>query len=95
MAQPEHEHDVEVHIQSLKTNEKTHFKVPASATVDAVWSTASDEQHLNEPRADGDTFRCKDGTDLTARLATTLAQLEAEGVCPGRQFAIRGPSGGA
>ena len=87
--------DVEVHVQSLKTNERTHFKMSENATLNEVWSTASDPAHLDEPRAAGDTFRCKDETDLTNRLETTLAQLFDENVCRGRQFEVRGPSGGA
>lgn len=87
--------DVEVHVQSLKTNERTHFKIAEAATLDQVWGTASDPDHLDEPRAAGDTFRCKDGTDLTNRLETTLTQLFDENVCRGRQFEVRGPSGGA
>jgi hypothetical protein len=87
--------DVEVQVQSLKTNERTHFKVAETSTVDQVWTIASDSDHLDEPRAAGDTFRCKDGTDLTTRLDATLAQLFDENVCRGRQFEVRGPSGGA
>ena len=87
--------DVEVHVQSLKTNERTHFKTSEESTLDQVWTTASDSDHLDEPRAVGDSFRCKDGVDLTGRLETTLAQLFDENVCRGRQFEARGPSGGA
>lgn len=87
--------EVEVHVQSLKTNARTNFKLDEDATVDEVWTTASDSQHLDEPRAAGDTFRCKDGTDLTNRASATLLELANEGVCHGRQFEIRGPSGGA
>ncbi len=87
--------EVEVHIQSLKTNARTHFKISETASLDEVWTTASDSGHLDEPRASGDTFRCKDGTDLTNRLSATLLELSNEGVCHGRQFEIRGPSGGA
>lgn len=86
---------VEVHVQSLKTNAKVHFKISEDATVDDLWTTASGPDELNEPRVAGDTFRCKDGTDLSARLTTTLAQLFAENVCRDRHFEIRGPSGGA
>jgi hypothetical protein len=95
VAHPNDDREVEVHVQSLKTNAKTHFKVAESAALEAVWATASDAAHLAEPRSDGDTFRCKDGTDLTNQLSSTLAQLEAQGICHGRQFEIRGPSGGA
>lgn len=87
--------DVEVHVQSLKTNERTKFKIAETATIDEVWTTAGDADHLNEPRVDGDTFRCKDGTDLTTRLAATLAQLFEENACRQHQFEVRGPSGGA
>lgn len=87
--------DVEAHVQSLKTNDKTHFKIPSSATIQQVWDEAIDRDHLDEQRTPGDTFRCADGTDLTGRLGTTLAQLAAEHVCPNRHFEIRGPSGGA
>lgn len=87
--------DVEVHVQSLKTNDKTHFKIASSATLQAAWDEAIDKDHLDEQRTPGDTFRCADGSDLTARLSTTLTQLAAEHVCPNRHFEIRGPSGGA
>ncbi len=87
--------DLEVHVQSLKTNAKVHFKISEDATVDDVWTKASSPEELNEPRVAGDTFRCKDGTDLTSRLTATLAQLFAENVCRDRHFEIRGPSGGA
>ncbi len=87
--------DVEVHVQSLKTNAKTHFKVPESTTLDEVWTIAADPEHLDEPRSPGDTIRCKGGADLSDRLGATLAQLAAEGVCHARQFEVRGPSGGA
>lgn len=87
--------DVQVHVQSLKTNAKVNFRISETATIDEVWTLASSESQLNEPRAAGDTFRCKDGTDLTNRLAATLAGLAAERVCSGRQFDIRGESGGA
>lgn len=86
---------VEVHVQSLKTNEKTDFKIDEAATIDEVWTVASDADHLDEPRADGDTFRCKGGEDLTGRHTSTLAQLFDENVCRQRHFEIRGPSGGA
>jgi len=87
--------DVEVHVQSLKTNERVHFKIAVTATLETVWSTASDAQHLDEPRVEGDTFRCSDGTDLMGNLSATLADLEGQGICHGRQFQIKGPSGGA
>ncbi len=90
-----HEHEVEVHVKSLKTNDKTHFKVPETATLGSVWNEAIDAEHLNEQRTPGDTFRCAEGTDLTTRLDATLKQLASEGVCPNRHFEIRGPSGGA
>lgn len=90
-----HEHDVQVHVRSLKTNERTHFDVPETATVADVWEIAVDTDHLNEPRAEGDTLRCADGTDLTNRLSSTLQQLHDEHVCENRQFEIRGASGGA
>jgi hypothetical protein len=86
---------VEVHVRSLKTNEKTNFKAPETATLQQVWDEAIDSRHLNEQRVPGDTFRCQDGTDLTSQLTKTLAQLAAEGICRDRQFEIRGPSGGA
>jgi ribosome-binding factor A len=86
---------VEVYVKSLKTNDRTHFKVQESATIGHVWIEAVNPEHLNEQRTPGDTFRCDDGTDLTNRLDTTLEQLETEGVCRDRQFEIRGPSGGA
>lgn len=88
-------HEVEVHVKSLKTNDKTHFLELETATLHQVWDEAIDAQHLNEQRAPGDTFRCADGTDLTSRLDATLKQLASEGVCPNRHFEIRGPSGGA
>lgn len=87
--------DVEVHVRSLKTNDKTHFKIAKTATLNQVWDEAVDQEHLNEQRSPGDTFRCEDGTDLTNRLDATLEQLAAEGVCRDRHFEIRGPSGGA
>lgn len=88
-------HEVEVHVQSLKTNAKANFKIAESATLDQVWTEASSADRLNEPRAGGDTFRCQDGTDLSARLGTTLEALFAERVCRNRHFEIRGASGGA
>lgn len=87
--------DVEVHVKSLKTNDKTHFLVAETTTLNQVWTEAVDPQHLNEQRGPEDTFRCEDGTDLTNRLNETLAQLAAEGICRERHFEIRGPSGGA
>jgi len=92
---PEHEQELEVHIKSLKTNARTHFKLPPTATLGQLWETASDREHLDEPRAEGDTLRCNDGSDLTNELELTLAQLAESGRCHGRQFEIRGPSGGA
>lgn len=87
--------EIEVHVKSLKTNERTHFKMPRTATLGQVWDTAIDRDHLDDPRTPQDTFRCADGTDLTSRLQVTLEQLEDEHVCRNRQFEIRGPSGGA
>lgn len=87
--------DVAVHVKSLKTNDKTNFKVATTATLRQVWDEAIDADHLDEQRTPGDTFRCADGTDLTGRLDATLEQLAAEGVCRRRHFEIRGPSGGA
>jgi len=87
--------DVEVHVQSLKTNDRAHFKVPDSTTIDAVWAIAVSPSHLDEPRSAGDTIRCKGGADLTARLGATLAALAEDGECREHQFEIRGPSGGA
>jgi len=87
--------DIEVQVKSLKTNDKTRFKIASTATLQQVWDEAIDERHLDEQRTPGDTFRCEDGTDLTGRLTTKLAQLAAEHVCPDRHFEIRGPSGGA
>lgn len=87
--------DVEVHVKSLKTNDKTHFKIAEIATLNQVWNKAIDPEHLDEQRTPGDTFRCEDGTDLTNRLNETLQRLAAEGVCRNRHFEIRGPSGGA
>lgn len=89
------QHDVEVHIKSLKTNDTTHFKVAETTTLDQVWTVAINPQHLDEQRSPQDTFRCEDGTDLTSRLDATLVQLAAEGICRERHFEIRGPSGGA
>jgi hypothetical protein len=85
--------EVEVHVQSLKTNAKAKFKIAETATVDEVWTHASGE--LGEPRTAGDTFRCKDGTDLMDRLGSTLAEVFEANVCRQRQFEFRGPSGGA
>lgn len=87
--------DVEVHVKSLKTNDKTHFKIAETATLNQIWDEAIDPEHLDEQRTPGDTFRCDNGTDLTNRLDATLEQLEAKGVCWDRHFEIRGPSGGA
>lgn len=89
------DHELEIQVKSLKTNARTHFKLSPSATLDQLWTVASDGDHLDEPRGDGDTLRCKDGADLTEQLGVTLAQLVESGQCPGRQFEIRGPSGGA
>lgn len=91
----EHGHDVEVHVKSLKSNEKTQFKVSETVTLRQVWDEAIDSHHLDEQRTPGDTFRCADGMDLTPRLDATLEQLAVEGVCPNHHFEIRGPSGGA
>jgi hypothetical protein len=85
--------DVEVQVQSLKTNAKAKFKIAETATVDETWTRASEE--LDEPRVAGDTFRCKDGTDLMDRLAHTLEALFEANVCRQRLFEHRGPSGGA
>lgn len=89
------QHDVEVQVKSLKTNDKTHFRIAEITTLSQVWAEAINPQHLDEQRTPGDTFRCEDGTDLTNRLDATLAQLAAEGICRERHFEIRGPSGGA
>jgi len=72
--------DIEVQVKSLKTNDKTRFKIASTATLQQVWDEAIDERHLDEQRTPGDTFRCEDGTDLTGRLTTKLAQLAAEHV---------------
>lgn len=85
--------DVEVQVQSLKTNAKAKFKIAETATVEETWTRASDE--LGEPRVAGDTFRCKDGTDLMDRLTHTLEALFEANVCRQRHFEHRGPSGGA
>lgn len=87
--------DVEVHVKSLKTNDKTQFEIAKITTLRQVWDVAIDENHLDEQRTPGDVFRCHDGTDLTAHLHSTLEQLAAEGVCRDHDFEIRGPSGGA
>lgn len=87
--------DVEVHVKSLKSGERTHFKVPETATLDAVWNQAVNASHLNETRLPEDTFRCSDGTDLTNRLQQTVAEVHEEKVCTNRHFEIKGPSGGA
>lgn len=94
-SQAQGERGVEVHVKSLKTNDKTQFKVSMTTTVGQVWDEAIDPDHLNEQRTPTDTFRCADGTDLTGRLTTTLAQLDAEEICRAHHFEIRGQSGGA
>lgn len=53
-----HAHEVEVHVKSLKTNDKTAFKIADTATLQQVWDEAINDQHLDEQRAPGDTFRC-------------------------------------
>jgi hypothetical protein len=87
------DHEVEVHVKSLITGESIHFKMAESSTVQATWDEAYVK--LEEERRPGDTFRCSDGTDLMSRLSKTLGQLQAEHVCEGDHFEIRGPSGGA
>jgi hypothetical protein len=85
--------EVEVHVQSLKTNAKVKFKISETATIDETWTRATNE--LDEPRAAGDTFRCSDGTDLMDRLNVTLTALFEANICRQRHFEHRGPSGGA
>lgn len=88
-----HDHEVEVHVKSLKTGESVKFKAAESSTLNAVWDEANLKLHEN--RSPGDTFRCADGQDLMAYLTQSLKQLQKEKICGGRHFEIKGPSGGA
>ena len=86
-------HEVEVTVKSLKTGERAVFRINDDAQLGRVWDEANEK--LKERRLPGDTFRCANGIDLTQRLKETLAELHHQGVCSGRHFEIKGPSGGA
>lgn len=87
------DHEIEVHVKSLKTGESVNFKTAESSTLSAVWDEAN--SRLHETKSPADTFRCADGQDLTGYLERTLAEIQKEKLCSGRHFEIKGPSGGA
>lgn len=84
---------VRVTVTYVNTSETQDFRMPRTATLQAVFERAY--EILGEKPAPGDQFSCKDGKDLTPYLNLTLEQAHQQGICRARHYQIVGQTGGA
>lgn len=90
-----HDHEVKVHVVHVNEVEKTSFKEPETASLQAVWDDAYDK--LEIPKKPKDVFQTggEHPKSLMSHLGLSLKKAKHDGVITNFHFGIVSETGGA